>query len=48
VYWWEKEHHFTPGGKKVGADFEYLSNNNSEWLSMEQIRENFEKMDFVY
>jgi len=48
VYWWDKKRHFTPGGKKVGKDFEYLSNGNSECLSQEQIREKLKEMDSVY
>jgi FlaA1/EpsC-like NDP-sugar epimerase len=44
VYWWDENRHFTPGGKKVGTDFEYLSSTNSEWLSVEQIGRNLRKM----
>lgn len=35
--WWNKETHFTPGGKKVADGFEYSSGSNTEWLSVEQL-----------
>lgn len=36
--WWNKSK-IQPGGKLVTPGFEYSSGNNSEWLSVEQIRE---------
>lgn len=36
--WWNFEEHFTPGGKLIEEGFEYNSGNNSEWLSVEDLR----------
>ncbi len=36
--WWGKDKLF-PGGRKVKQGFEYSSGNNTEWLSVEQLRE---------
>ncbi len=47
VNWWDKKRHFTPGGTKVGSDFEYLSSTNSEWLDVEQIEKKLRTMDFA-
>ena len=35
--WWEPRN-LHSGGKKVPADFEYQSGNNSQWLTIEQMR----------
>ncbi len=36
---WNKRQTIIPGGKKVEDGFSYSSGNNTEWLSVEQIRE---------
>ncbi len=36
---WSEKRMVTPGGKKVPDGFSYSSGNNTEWLSVEQIRE---------
>ena len=38
-YTWWGEEKIIPGGKKVADGFEYSSGNNTEWLSVEEIRE---------
>ncbi len=45
--WWEKVNKKS-GGKKVEDRFRYSSDNNQEWLSVEEIRELLEKIDIVY
>lgn len=42
--WWNREYYFTPGGKLVPEGFEYNSANNTQWLSVEEIREALKKM----
>ena len=46
--WWNLEKHFTPGGKKVSEGFRYSSDNNTQWLSVEDLRELLKKIDIVY
>ncbi len=46
--WWNFEKHFTPGGKKVPEGFRYSSDNNTQWLSVEDLRELLQKIDIVY
>lgn len=41
--WWNSQKFMTPGGKLVEEDFEYDSRKNSEWLSVEELRELIEK-----
>lgn len=48
VDWWNKERHFTPGGKEIPLDFEYASNTNTEWLNIEKIKELLKEIDVVY
>jgi len=36
--WWDFDKHFTPGGKLIEEGFEYNSGNNTEWLSVEDLR----------
>ena len=38
-YDWWRERDLIPGGKPVAAEFEYSSGTNTEWLSVEQLRE---------
>lgn len=41
--WWSQSK-VQPGGKKVVPEFQYSSGENSEWLSVEELRERIEKM----
>ena len=45
--WWERTNN-KHGGKKVEDRFRYSSDNNKEWLSVEEIRELLKKIDIVY
>ncbi|WDV46154.1 UDP-N-acetylglucosamine 4,6-dehydratase (inverting) [Clostridiaceae bacterium M8S5] len=42
--WWSRDKYFTDGGKAIQDGFEYNSGINSEWLSIEDLRENLLKM----
>lgn len=42
--WWNKENYFTEGGKPIENGFEYNSGNNAEWLSIEDLRNEMEKL----
>ena len=44
--WWEDL--VVEGGKKVNDRFRYASDNNTEWLSVEEIREALMDIDIVY
>ena len=44
--WWEDL--VVEGGKKVDDRFRYASDNNTEWLSVEEIREALNDIDIVY
>lgn len=46
--WWDFDKHFKPGGKKVKEGFRYSSDNNTEWLSADDLRELLETIDIVY
>lgn len=46
--WWDFDKHFKPGGKKVPEGFRYSSDNNTEWLSAEDLKELLETIDIVY
>lgn len=48
VDWWSMERHFTPGGELVSPGFQYSSEKNDKWLSVEQIAELLKKIDVVY
>ena len=43
-YSWWVENRILPGGKRVSSGFEYSSENNIEWLEVEQLRELLAKM----
>ncbi|MDP3034272.1 MAG: UDP-N-acetylglucosamine 4,6-dehydratase (inverting) [Methanobacteriaceae archaeon] len=45
--WWKNINN-KPGGKIVEDRFRYSSDNNKEWLSIEEIRNLLEKIDIVY
>ena len=42
--WWDESRNDRSGGKLVEEGFEYSSANNSQWLSVEQIREQLKKI----
>lgn len=46
--WYDVEANKLPGGKRVEPGFEYNSGNNSEWLSIEELRDRISKMDIHY
>ena len=45
--WW-KDVNVKPGGKLVDSNFRYASNTNTEWLSVEDLRELLKEIDIVY
>ncbi len=45
--WWNQALGPLPGGKKVPEGFHYISNENTEWLSVEQLREILTTLDIV-
>lgn len=45
--WWENVNN-KPGGKLVEDLYRYSSDNNKEWLSIEEMRDMLEKIDIVY
>ncbi len=47
VDWWSVDRHYTGGGKKLEPGFEYSSNTNDRWLSVEQIKKLIKKIDVV-
>ncbi len=46
--WWDIKSHFTSGGKKVEEFFIYSSDKNTEWLSMDDIRDKLKNIEIVY
>jgi UDP-N-acetylglucosamine 4,6-dehydratase (inverting) len=48
VDWWSVDRHFTPGGIAIQNGFQYSSDSNDQWLSVEQIRELLKKIDVVH
>ena len=45
--WWNKSKFFTPGGKLVEEGFEYNTGDNTEWLGVEDIREELKRMENI-
>jgi len=43
--WWNSEKYYTEGGKPVEDGFEYNSETNKEWLSVEDLKERLEKLN---
>ena len=43
---WSERHRAVPTGKKVPEGFSYSSGNNTEWLSVEEIRERLKSVQF--
>ena len=44
--WWSN--HEVEGGKKVEDRFFYASDNNEDWLTVEDLREALKDMDIIY
>ncbi len=42
--WWNVEDYYAPGGKALEPGFEYNSGENSEWLSVEDLRERMRQL----
>lgn len=43
--WWSSQRYFTPGGNPIKEGFEYDSGNNSEWLSIDDLRNEIIKLE---
>lgn len=48
VDWWDINRHFTEGGKKIENGFQYSSDANDVWLTVEQLKEELKKIDVVH
>lgn len=48
AYEWWSEKRLTPGGKKVPEFFRYASDNNTEWLGVEEMRKRLGKLEIVF
>lgn len=46
--WWDFKSHFTIRGKKVEEFFKYTSDKNTEWLSVDDIRDRLKNIEIVY
>ena len=46
--WWNKDRHFTSGGKLVTEGFRYSSDENEHWLDVEEMRERLKSIELVY
>lgn len=46
--WWDFDAHFTSGGNKVNEFFTYSSDNNKQWLTVDEIRERIEEIKISY
>lgn len=46
--WWDTDKHFKSGGTKVTEGFKYSSDNNNEWLSVEDMSERLKSIEIVY
>lgn len=42
--WWKSKRHFTEGGKPIEEGFEYNSGTNTDWLSVDDLRERINQM----
>ncbi|EPY2305680.1 UDP-N-acetylglucosamine 4,6-dehydratase (inverting) [Clostridium sporogenes] len=45
--WWNSRKYLTPGGKPIEEGFEYNSNTNSQWLGVEDLKEELVKLGFL-
>lgn len=46
--WWDTDKHFKTGGVKVSDGFRYSSDNNEEWLSVEEMQKRLKSIEVVY
>ncbi len=46
--WWVFKRHFTSGGKKVKEFFQYRSDNNSDWLKVNDLKERLKNIEIEY
>jgi len=46
--WWSVKNHFTKGGKAVPEEFSYTSNNNTQWLSAQDMRQRLNNLHIEY
>lgn len=46
--WFKKNGRIIPGGKQVEPGFEYSSNKNSEWLSVEELKALVAKLEYIH
>lgn len=42
--WWKSKRHFTEGGKRIPDGFEYNSGTNTDWLSVEDLKQRITDM----
>jgi UDP-N-acetylglucosamine 4,6-dehydratase (inverting) len=45
--WWHFESHFTPGGHLIEPGFQYDSGTNTQWLTVEQLKNEMKKLEFL-
>lgn len=45
--WWKESKHYTNGGKPIEEGFEYDSGTNSEWLGVDELKEELAKIGFL-
>ncbi len=43
--WWSRERHLKPGGQRVPEGFEYTSETNTDWLSVERLQSLIQRID---
>jgi UDP-N-acetylglucosamine 4,6-dehydratase len=46
--WWNRDAHFTDGGTRVQEFFEYSSDNNVQWINVDDMRKRIEEIEIVY
>lgn len=46
--WWDTNKHLKSGGKKVDEGFRYSSDDNSEWLDVEEMQKRLKEIDIVF
>lgn len=46
--WWNKGQYFAAGGKKIAEGFEYNSETNKQWLTVEDLKNRIRSMEFEH
>lgn len=46
--WFKKNGRIIPGGKRVEPDFQYSSDKNSEWLSVEELKQLISELEYIH